>query len=273
MVEICKDAITQSEVQQLRDWFRGKNGSLPPEDRGYSKVKCYKPGDADFPDVILGILSKILDYEFVFDEEIHCMESLDFRVRLHVDNNADIDRWGHTVLIPLEVEGVCETVFFDNYWPYAESQYFTRQIPDVFSCPVLDIDGNWVLVKDIRKFLPLTSNDIVEADGKKFRNDETFQKWIISRSDKNWKRDTTSAYEKITNYDPDSKFDLALRDKYLKHVPLEDLHGLTLGKIVEWKIGEIYKIDRTELHCGGSNHVRKLGLTIFINRKYPKSST
>ena len=52
----------------------------------------------------------------------------------------------------------------------------------------------------------------------------------------------------------------------MQHIDQESLNGLTLDKIVEWEIGDIYKWERSQIHCGSSRHSKKIGISIFTNK-------
>ncbi len=58
------------------------------------------------------------------------------------------------------------------------------------------------------------------------------------------------------------KFDEDVHKKYLIHEELENLKGLEVDLIYEWKLGDLLVFDRTSLHCSSSNIKKnKLGLT------------
>jgi len=62
-------------------------------------------------------------------------------------------------------------------------------------------------------------------------------------------------------------FDKSLHEKYLQHININNLKGLEVQMIYEWKIGETFIMDRTHIHCSSSNlDKRKLGLTTFTKK-------
>ena len=62
-------------------------------------------------------------------------------------------------------------------------------------------------------------------------------------------------------------FDKSLHEKYLQHININNLKGLEVQMIYEWKIGETFIMDRTPIHCSSSNlDKRKLGLTTFTKK-------
>ena len=66
----------------------------------------------------------------------------------------------------------------------------------------------------------------------------------------------------------DEEFDKNIHQKYLKHIDINNLRGLKVEYIYEWKIGETLIVDRTHVHCSSSNIVnKKIGLTTFTIKK------
>jgi len=96
--------------------------------------------------------------------------------------------------------------------------------------------------------------------GKKIRLDRREQPYANSRVD------TMSDYSQLINYQADSKFDPTIQQQYMKHIPLENLHGLTLDQVVEWRIGDAVVFDRSQVHCASSRHNFKTWMTVFANR-------
>ena len=72
-------------------------------------------------------------------------------------------------------------------------------------------------------------------------------------------------YTTLTNYEPNLKFDQEIHNQYLFDVPFEDLHGLTLNSIIEWKLNGVVLFDREMLHASSSCHTRKKFVTIFCH--------
>ena len=65
----------------------------------------------------------------------------------------------------------------------------------------------------------------------------------------------------------DKEFDKEIHKKYLTHIDINNLKGMEIEFIYEWKIGESLIIDRSHIHCASSriNH-KKLGLTTFTKK-------
>ena len=57
-------------------------------------------------------------------------------------------------------------------------------------------------------------------------------------------------------------FDKKIYEEYLSHDHIDNLRGLEVDLIYEWKLGDLLIFDRTSLHCATSNiKNKKLGLT------------
>ena len=62
-------------------------------------------------------------------------------------------------------------------------------------------------------------------------------------------------------------FDREIHKKYLTHIDINNLKGLKVELIYNWKIGESLIVDRTQIHCASSRIVgKKLGLTTFTKK-------
>ena len=62
-------------------------------------------------------------------------------------------------------------------------------------------------------------------------------------------------------------FDKNIHSKYLTHINIDNLKGLKVEMIYNWKIGESLIMDRSHIHSSSSNiENRKLGLTTFTKK-------
>jgi hypothetical protein len=75
----------------------------------------------------------------------------------------------------------------------------------------------------------------------------------------------THAFDNVTNYQADKQFDPKVHQELLAHIPIENLHGLTLKQVIEWKIGDCFVADSQQLHSGGLGQKRKVGITVFTH--------
>ena len=65
----------------------------------------------------------------------------------------------------------------------------------------------------------------------------------------------------------DAEFDKETHQKYLKHIDINNLKGLEIEMIYNWKVGDTLIVDRTHIHCASSRiHHKKLGLTTFTKK-------
>jgi hypothetical protein len=175
--------------------------------------------------------------------------------------------------LPLSVDGPSATVIFDNHW-LGPSTRFSRTDISPFRYNLPNKDGVFIDVEDIRilldqcKTAPSTVNDFIV--------DSAFiaelERLVEIRSNKAGiqKADArTSDYSQITNYKPGELFDADIHAQYINHIPIENLHGLTVDTIAEWHPGDAIVFDRTQLHCAASGHTRKIGISLFTNRLVP----
>ena len=64
------------------------------------------------------------------------------------------------------------------------------------------------------------------------------------------------------------EFDKTIYKKYLTHIDINNLKGLKVELIYQWKVGETLIMDRSHIHCSSSKIVnKKLGLTTFTKKK------
>tara|TARA_B100000029_G_C17548658_1_gene949351 strand:+ start:1036 stop:1731 length:696 start_codon:yes stop_codon:yes gene_type:complete len=65
----------------------------------------------------------------------------------------------------------------------------------------------------------------------------------------------------------DKDFDKKLHEKYLSHIDINNLKGMEIEYIYNWKVGETLIVDRTHVHCASSRiKEKKLGLTTFTKK-------
>lgn len=275
MVEICKDAITQAEITELLDFFHKEDDRvLRPPWKDFT-VKRANHKDPDYPRIIHKIIMRLVDYKYVFSEDIIIMESSDYNSRLHVDNSPDRDKWGNIILIPLHVpQGGAETVFFKNH--YTENKVMSTTIFTRGNHPnggaAKDINGRAVWFNDMNDLKPYADRDgEFTINSSTFRMDEKLRRKIAARTHEHFGggyfRDAVTDYTKLTGYDPAARLDPGVVQNFLAHFPPEDLEGLTLDQVVHWKLGDAYKFQRSVLHCGSSNSSAKIGLTILLDRR------
>lgn len=273
MTKIYKNSVSQQEIDSLLDFYRKDDGRVTKLAHKDYKMKCAVPADADFPKVLYDIIGRFIDYEYEIDDEIIIMESGDYNSRLHVDNSPDKESWGAVILIPLYVpDSGAETIFFNNH--YLEKIQHTTTIFSKCLYPnggaMRNTAGKAIWFDDVSVLLPLIDEDgEITVAGNEFYIDERFRGRIsvLANAEKGgtWRKAVTD-YSKLTGYDPNAVIDQEIVSRYLSHFHPSDLQGLSVDQIVHWKLGDAYVFERSVLHCGSSNSLGKIGLTIFINK-------
>lgn len=74
--------------------------------------------------------------------------------------------------------------------------------------------------------------------------------------------DRITDYSEIKNYN-DRPFDKEIYEKYLSHLPYNNMHGLTVSDIVEWNLGDCIVWNRNQLHSSSNTHKHKIGLSVL----------
>ena len=65
----------------------------------------------------------------------------------------------------------------------------------------------------------------------------------------------------------DKEFDKDLHTKYLSHIDINNLKGMEIEFVYNWKVGESLIVDRSHIHCSSSKiKHKKLGLTTFTKK-------
>ena len=65
----------------------------------------------------------------------------------------------------------------------------------------------------------------------------------------------------------EKEFDKEIHQKYLTHIEIDNLKGLEIELIYNWKVGESLIADRSHIHCSSSKiDNKKLGLTTFTKK-------
>ena len=73
--------------------------------------------------------------------------------------------------------------------------------------------------------------------------------------------------ERSNKHIGEKEFDKNIHSKYLSHIDINNLKGLEVEYIYNWKVGETLIVDRTHVHCASSNiKNKKIGLTTFTKK-------
>lgn len=218
--------------------------------------------------VVKSVLDQVLDYNYIVEEVVFNQSRISFR--LHADSgNGDQKTLGHAVIIPLHVNGPSATVFFDNYW-YGASTKFSKVLIKDYEYALHNKDGKLIHVDNLKMLLsqcrhePATVNDFDVTD-----EFIASLEYLIAARDNQAisKRDNRCYdYSDIENYQKTLQFSSDTHQQYLSHIPIENLHGLSVDKIINWNIGDAIVFDRKQLHCAAAGHQEKIGITIFTQR-------
>lgn len=219
----------------------------------------------DFPqDILQSTLDEILPDPYEVEDVLFFQSKISFR--LHADSGLrPNDRIYRNVLLPLEFSGPASTVLFDNHW-FGTSTRFARSNIDPNRYNLPDRDGNFVWVDDIRTLLQQCRVDPDSVE--RFTVNDEFVNYLEQLIHIRQHADArTSDYSLIENYRPDAQIEASLYDKYLYHIPAQDLDGLSVDIVYEWNKGGALTFPRTQLHCAGAGHKEKIGVSVFTKIK------
>lgn len=265
-VQVLKNAITPAEISQLVDYYSiGVNKDQRPD---HQSKDCPVDSD-DWPKILTNnLLDRALGQHAGIERAFYLEKNHESYYHIHVDTYYDkpVEDVGnkHNILIPLEIEGMCTTVFFDNYWSGAMAK-FTQKNISRFSYYLKDSDGEMGFIYDLNELLVNIQTGNAVYGGHSWPTDSVFIKTIVDlihiRSG-NDNRPIIKDYALIENFN-NTPFDRAVYDKYLSGMNYNDFHGLTLDQAVEWELGDIIVFNKTQLHTVGTTHKRKLHYTVF----------
>lgn len=259
---VCEDVLSDSDIQTLLD-FNDRQDELTDARPDFTTKRPIWD-QTDFPqDILSKALHKILPQGFQIDTVVFVTSRASFR--LHTDSDVvhddTIDR---VVLMPLRFSGEATTVLFDNHYLGPGSVFGRSNIgPYRYSLP--DRDGNFVWVDDIRDLLHRCQH--LPHTVTEFEVDQQFvqelQDLIQLRSKV---KPRITDYSQITNHDEDQSVDQELYERYLHHIPRQDLQGLKLHMIYHWQRGQALCFPRTQIHCAGAGHESKVGVSIWTRK-------
>lgn len=267
MASVLPDLVTDHDISSLLDYMRIDDDRT--DIRLDVRSKHPRWNLDQWPQMLVQtILDKVITYDYLVEEAIFNESKISFR--LHADSgDGDITRLGHAVLIPLLVEGPGATVFFNNHWHGASTKFSQVDImPFEYDIPIGG--GELYHVLDIRQLLLDVQIGNVPLELAGIDNLKTKVTDLVkARSGgKIGQLDgRTSDYQSITNYNAGLELDPVFWTQYLSHVPRENFHGLTVEQVVDWHPGRVIVFERTQLHAAAAGHDRKIGLTIFTQRR------
>ncbi len=93
------------------------------------------------------------------------------------------------------------------------------------------------------------------------------EKELVENNSENYKKGRNDRSDKHLKIFSGKSFDRDNYEKYLKHEDVENLKGLEVEYIYEWKLGDLFIFDRTHLHCSSCNiKDKKIGLATFTKK-------
>jgi len=264
MVEIFDNVLTAEEIKTLLDFYYRQDNLVDDRLDVCSKNPAW---DSDnWPQAtVKRVLDQVLSEPYRVEVSLFFGSRISFR--LHTDSgDGDGQRPYKNVLIPLHIEGPASTVIFDNYWNGPHMRFGrVQESPWLYRLP--NRSGQMQLIPDVRNLLDQCNRSPESVVD--FTVDLAFvqalEHIVAVRSENAGKPPDgyVTDYSDIVNYTPNSQFDLDLHEKYLQHIPIENLHGLTIDRVVPWQLGQVITFDRTQLHAAGSGHEFKIGISIF----------
>lgn len=241
--KVINNVISSNNCEQICNWLEEKDQYLDVRPDVTSKSPDFNSNN--WPkSLITDALNRVLDKKYKVESVIFYKAKGAFR--LHVDSANGEDNLYKVIIIPLKLDGPSSTVVFDNNW-YGPSGKFSKQEIPQFEY-TLDLGEQKIYIPDMRKYK--TQDKKVKA----------LLEDLIKKRKKIDGRHYN--YNKIGNIN-NKPFPVDIHNKYMNHIPYENLHGLTVDKIVEWQEGSPFIFDRTQLHCGTNTHTQKIFCTVF----------
>ena len=268
MVKVYPDLVLPEQVQLFLDYMSIDDNCTDARPDVRSKNPRWNIDK--FPQQqIKSILDQVLDQPYRVETVLFNDSRISFKLHADTGAGAAQEKIYKNVLIPLWFDGPASTVIFDNHW-YGPNSRFGRKPISPFFYNLPNAAGQMQPVEDIRLLLEQCKNN--PGGVKYFTVDQQFinelESLVVKRSNtnKDFKVDGfVTDYNLISNYNPDMEFDAETHKKYLKHIPIENLHGLSVDSIVEWQVGSVITFDRSQIHCAGYGHTRKIGITFFVS--------
>lgn len=267
MTEIYDNVLNAGQIQTLLDWFNVNDELVDDRMDVRSKKPDWNSNDWPKP-LVQMVLDQVLDDPYQVEVVLFYGSRISFK--LHADSgDGDGRPLYKNVLIPLYSEGPATTVVFDNYW-HGPHTRFGRTLVSPFLYTLPDRQGKLQTIPDIRVLLKQCQTQPESVTQFEVNSDfiRTLEHIVAMRDQNGIKPpdDYVTDYKHIINYRPDQQFDPTLHEQYLSHIPIENLHGLSIQQIIEWQPGQAATFDRNQLHCAGSGHQFKIGISIFTYR-------
>lgn len=270
-----KNIVPRQDCQTLIDYLKTPGDTYDARPDVISKHPLWNK--TEWPQHIAEkALDKILPQGYIVDE-IAIMQSK-IALKPHCDW---IDH--DTVIVALDADPIAHTVFFKNRIPMRPvashpAAFLTKTPWSPFQYEMPDKHNKMTKIDDIRELYKqcIESPESIEN----FVIDVDFlsmlKQLIKKRSQPRLDHDKQTAedvptpritdYAKwVTDYDSNSKFPTKVHEKYLSHVSIEDLHGLSVDTIFEWDKGDIMHFNGSQVHSASGVHNQKTFMTVFLH--------
>lgn len=260
--DVYEDIVSSDEIQELLAWYQVDDEYVDDRPDFFSKSPKWN-GKENWPKkIVKSVLDRVLSDSYDIDTVFFYhqkYENTGFRV--HVDSSdGNQERLHKNILIPLESNGDGTTILFKNKW-YGPAIGFSKKNNSPFRYKLPLLDGTLEEVDDIRVISDISKYSITQNE---------LDHLLKVRSGKTEKKSPHSIrnadYNQIEGYDENLRFDEELHKKYLSHVDIESLHGLTVEYVYHWKPGDVFTFDRQHIHSAGSTDTAKKGIAIFSDR-------
>lgn len=171
----------------------------------------------------------------------------------------NIDEWPQDIIEPLiDNKSTVEEVIFNE-----STISFQIHVDSGYSNPLVN-KGIIIPLKCDRGSTIFFDNYWYKDAAKFVRGEDVYANVKDNAKQITTKDQRITDYSNIVGFN-NKPFDYKLYNRYLTHIPYENLHGLTIDKIVTWVPGDVIIFDRNQLHCASNEHNHKIGLTLFTN--------
>ena len=262
-VNIFENIVSTKQQKTLLQYYEQQDDVIDSRPDVFSKTPIWDKTKNWPQNTLKEILDSVLDVQYEAETVLFYSSLTSFR--LHVDSGeGNQSKLYKNILIPLWFDGPASTIIFKNKY-YGASTRFGHSNVSPFTYNIPDKQGKMVAIEDIRELKDISTLNITQ---------EQLDDLILLRSGKKPNSDKpdrrTNDYTDVEGYDANLTFDEKIHAQYCEHIPIENLHGLTVDRIVEWKAGDVITFDRQQLHCAGSGHTKKMGISVFTNHIHTK---
>lgn len=256
-VKIHQNLISESDTAKLIDYCENEPG-LPRDERpDVTNLDLEIDKGYWYQDMLVKICDSIVEPGWSAERIAFWKSKIAWPLHTDTGDGSDESIAGKNIVIPLEWDSGNGTVVFTNRWQ-GKRVVFSKTIVSPYRVFLPKKDGSITEVSDIRKLDDVENFDITIEELNTLKQ---------KRTNKNEQSNNRiSDYSSLSDYNNNQLFDSLTHKKYLQHINLADLHGLTIDKILEWKKNEIYSWDREQVHCSTYQHSMKSMITIWLNK-------